>query len=88
MPIVTTYSAARASLASLCDEVASTREAVIIRRRNADDVDVWYDFLSDHKIKMRTQPRTHRDGARSFYCEDPDGTVVQVIHHPPISGKL
>ena len=38
MPIVTTYSAARATLASLCDEVASTRETVIIRRRNADDV--------------------------------------------------
>lgn len=38
MPTVTTYSAARAMLASLCDEVASTREHVIIRRRNADDV--------------------------------------------------
>jgi hypothetical protein len=34
---------------------------------------------------MRTQPRTHRDGARSFYCYDPDGTVVQVIHHPPVT---
>ncbi len=38
MATVTTYSAARAALASLCDEVASTREPVIIRRRNADDV--------------------------------------------------
>lgn len=38
MPTVTTYSAARAALASLCDEVASTREPVIIRRRNAEDV--------------------------------------------------
>ena len=38
MTTVTTYTAARATLASLCDEVASTREPVIIRRRNADDV--------------------------------------------------
>lgn len=38
MPTVTTYSAARATLAALCDEVASTREPVIIKRRNAEDV--------------------------------------------------
>jgi len=38
MSVVTTYSSARATLAALCDEVASTREPVIIRRRNADDV--------------------------------------------------
>ena len=38
MSTVTTYSAARAAFASLCDEVASTREPVIIRRRNAEDV--------------------------------------------------
>lgn len=38
MPTVTTYTAARATLASLCDEVSSTREPVIIRRRNAEDV--------------------------------------------------
>ena len=33
-----TYTAARATLASLCDTVSSTREPVIIRRRNAEDV--------------------------------------------------
>jgi len=38
MPTITTYTAARATLAALCDEVASTREPVIIRRRNAEDV--------------------------------------------------
>jgi antitoxin YefM len=35
---VTTYTNARATLAALCDEVASTREPVIIRRRDAPDV--------------------------------------------------
>jgi len=38
MPTVTSYSNARATFAALCDEVASTREPVIIRRRNAEDV--------------------------------------------------
>jgi len=34
----TTYTQARASLASLCDLVSSTRDAVIIRRWGAEDV--------------------------------------------------
>ena len=38
MANVTTYTQARAQLASLCDQVASTREPVIIQRRNAEDV--------------------------------------------------
>jgi antitoxin YefM len=38
MPSATTYTAARASFAKLCDRVASTRESVIIHRRNHEDV--------------------------------------------------
>jgi antitoxin YefM len=38
MPIQTTYSTARANLASLLDQVTDDRETVIIRRRGADDV--------------------------------------------------
>lgn len=53
--------------------------------RQFDEVDQWYDFLLENKIEMRTKPRTHRDGARSFYCFDPDGNTVQMIYHPPIS---
>jgi len=34
----TNYTHARANLASLCDDVAETREAVIIHRRGARDV--------------------------------------------------
>ncbi|MDH5544615.1 MAG: VOC family protein [Gammaproteobacteria bacterium] len=51
------------------------------------NVDEWFAFLGHHGVKMRNEPRTHRDGARSFYCYDPDGVVVQIIYHPPISGK-
>lgn len=38
MPNVTTYTSAKATFAALCNEVVSTREPVIIRRRNAEDV--------------------------------------------------
>ena len=34
----TTYTAARANFATLCDRVADDREVIIISRRNSDDV--------------------------------------------------
>lgn len=48
-------------------------------------VDEWFAYLGENNIKMFTEPRTHRDGARSFYCADPSGTRVQMIYHIPIS---
>ncbi|MGK0498417.1 MAG: catechol 2,3-dioxygenase-like lactoylglutathione lyase family enzyme [Oceanicoccus sp.] len=50
-----------------------------------DQVDVWYQFLKENGVRIKNTPKTHRDGARSFYCLDPDGNVVQLIFHPPIS---
>ncbi len=47
-------------------------------------VDAWFEFLKANHVKMRNAPKTHRDGARSFYCFDPDGIVVQMIYHPPL----
>src|SRR5690606_33407501 len=52
-----------------------------------EEVDRWFSYLQQQGVSMRNAPRTHRDGARSFYCYDPSGTVVQIIYHPPISGK-
>ena len=49
-----------------------------------EQVDEWYAFLSENGVSIKAAPRTHRDGARSFYCSDPEGTIVQVIFHPPI----
>lgn len=51
-------------------------------------VDVWHDFLVAEGVTIKAAPRTHRDGARSFYCADPEGTVVQMIYHPPIAGNM
>ena len=49
-------------------------------------VDAWYAFLMAAGVPMVQAPKTHRDGARSFYCRDPDGNTVQMIHHPPLAG--
>ena len=56
--------------------------------RSADDVDKWAAFLESRGVKLDARPKTHRDGARSCYFSDPDGNKVQIIHHPPISGKI
>ncbi len=51
-------------------------------------VDDWYEFLLARGVRMKTEPRSHRDGARSFYCSDPAGTTVQMIYHPPIAATI
>jgi catechol 2,3-dioxygenase-like lactoylglutathione lyase family enzyme len=56
--------------------------------RSAADVDRWAGFLESRGVVLEARPRTHRDGARSFYLKDPDGNGIQIIHHPPISQKL
>lgn len=55
-----------------------------IMLKSAADVDDWYRFLSAQRVRMRSAPKRHRDGATSFYCEDPEGGIVQFIHHPPV----
>ena len=52
--------------------------------QTAEDVDQWHDYLIEKNVPIVAAPKTHRDGARSLYCKDPDGTVVQVIYHQPI----
>jgi catechol 2,3-dioxygenase-like lactoylglutathione lyase family enzyme len=56
--------------------------------REAHYVDEWHDFLKANGISIAQPPKTHRDGARSFYCRDPDGNLVQFIHHPPIANVI
>jgi catechol 2,3-dioxygenase-like lactoylglutathione lyase family enzyme len=55
--------------------------------RTPEDVDAWFEFLRARQVPVAQSPRTHRDGARSFYCRDPEGNLVQMIYHPPIAGK-
>ena len=50
-----------------------------------DHVNEWYIFLKQAGVEMVSEVKQHRDGARSFYCKDPDGNVVQMIFHPPLA---
>jgi catechol 2,3-dioxygenase-like lactoylglutathione lyase family enzyme len=70
-----------------CDPVTSDQRLDHIGFFVASEtqVDDWYAFLQENDVVMKASPRTHRDGARSFYCADPEGTVVQVIFHPPLT---
>lgn len=47
-----------------------------------EDVDSWFNYLSEQGVTIRAKPKDHRDGTRSFYCADPDGNVVQFIYYP------
>jgi catechol 2,3-dioxygenase-like lactoylglutathione lyase family enzyme len=58
----------------------------IVRRK--EDVDEWAERIRAHGIPLAAEPKTHRDGARSFYFYDPDGLLIQLIYHPPISDRL
>ena len=51
------------------------------------DVDRWYTFLTARGVPVDAAPRNHRDGARSFYCTDPEGGTVQIIYHPPLARR-
>ena len=75
----------QASSTQARDELTQRLDHIGFFMDSAEEVDEWFVWLKSHDVKMRTEPRTHRDGARSFYCYDPDGTVVQMIHHPPIT---
>ena len=58
---------------------------IVLKR--AADVDAWAAHLKAHGIEPEKPPKTHRDGARSFYMKDPDGVTIQFIYHPPISDR-
>ena len=66
------------------DEASQRLDHIGFFLSSAAAVDAWFEFLQEAGVRMRNAPRTHRDGARSFYCFDPDGTVVQIIYHPPV----
>ena len=55
--------------------------------KTPQDVDAWYDWLKHNGVEMKSEPRTHRDGARSFYCVGPERVTLQMIFHPPIAER-
>ncbi len=55
----------------------------IVPRR--DDVDRAAAILETRSVPIIKPVRTHRDGSRSLYCADPDGTVIQILYEPTLS---
>ena len=53
--------------------------------KSIDDVDQWYDFFVKNGVRITEAPKTHRDGARGFYCLDSVGHLLELIYHPPIA---
>ena len=51
-----------------------------------EDVDAWAEWLREQTVEIVKEPKTHRDGSRSFYFCDPDRILIQLIYHRPISG--
>ena len=49
------------------------------------DVDAWAKHLEAHGVALKTQPKTHRDGSRSIYFHGPEGLLIQIIHHAPMT---
>lgn len=52
-----------------------------------ESVDEWYKNFIEKNVVINNKPKTHRDGARSFYCFDPDGNCVRLIYHSPLSAR-
>lgn len=64
---------------------AGTLDHFGIILKTPEDVDVYAAHLKEHGVKLAKEPKTHRDGSRSFYAFDPEGNVIQFIFHPPIA---
>ena len=74
------------ALHRIADELPSGRlDHIGFFINDIDKIDAWYEYLKSEGVEMLTEPRTHRDGARSFYCRDPAGVRVQIIYHVPIA---
>ena len=81
----TSYTSARANLASLCDEAASSRDPVIIRRRGAEDVALISAAELRSLVETAHLLRSPKNAerllaalARALKTELPPGTVVKL----------
>ena len=49
------------------------------------EVDRLAALFRERGVPIAAEPRDHRDGSRSFYCDDPDGLRIQVLYEPTLS---
>jgi catechol 2,3-dioxygenase-like lactoylglutathione lyase family enzyme len=53
-----------------------------------EDVAEWYEHIKNSGAKIVKEMKDHRDGARSFYFEDPDGIIIQLLYHIPVVKRV
>ena len=51
-----------------------------------ESVDRLYEFVTQEQVPVVKLPKRHRDGSYSFYLEDPDKIVIQILYEPIVSG--
>lgn len=45
-----------------------------------EDVDLAYQHLKRHDVKILCEPQGHRDESYGFYFKDPSGNVMEIIY--------
>ncbi len=55
--------------------------------KNKEDIDIYLDHMLKNKVKIHKDKKIHRDESVSFYVEDPDGNVMQILWHPTLSNE-
>ena len=55
--------------------------------RKQEDIDVFLKHIQENNIKIHKEKKTHRDNSISFYVEDPDGNILQILWHPALSNE-
>ena len=51
------------------------------------DVAEWYETVKAAGRPVIQEIKHHRDGAVSFYFQDPDGYVIQILYHVPVAER-
>ncbi len=78
----TTYTKARATLASLCDEVAETREPCVIERRNGENVALISEAELNSLLETAHLLRSPKNAARLA------AALERAKHDAPVPSSL
>jgi len=55
--------------------------------KNKNDIDIYLKHMKDKNVKIHKEKKIHRDNSISFYVEDPDGNILQILWHPTLSNE-
>ena len=53
--------------------------------KKKEDIDKYLSHMKDNNVKIHKEKKIHRDNSISFYIEDPDGNILQILWHPTLS---